>query len=223
LALTDFLSRLRREESVATTGVTDAQPTKALERFLSKLPPHTQPVVLDLGPVVGPNLTFFGAEFGCKIFVEDLFKDVDRHAQEGKIDQLPAFLASRFPQQNGSLSGILCWDIFDYLDRPALRALAAQLTRILVPEGVMLAFFNQSEKAAEASNLKPEYTKYVIASRNGFQYRPYAAARGKRRPVPNRDIQRLFEPLRITEQFLLKTNLREVLFRKPPDRPASPS
>ncbi len=25
----------------------------------------------------------------------------------------------------------------------------------------------------------------------------------------------MFEPLRITEQFLLKTNMREVLFRKP--------
>jgi hypothetical protein len=32
--------------------------------------------------------------------------------------------------------------------------------------------------------------------------------------MANRDIQRLFEPLTITEQFLLKTNIREVLFRK---------
>ncbi len=36
------------------------------------------------------------------------------------------------------------------------------------------------------------------------------AARGKQRPLQNRDIQRMFEPLRITEQFLLKTNMREV-------------
>src|SRR5207247_2898998 len=48
-----------------------------------------------------------------------------------------------------------------------------------------------------------------------LQYRPYAAARGKQRPLVNRDIQRMFEPIRITEQFLLKNNLREVLFRKP--------
>ena len=32
----------------------------------------------------------------------------------------------------------------------------------------------------------------------------------------------MFEPLRITEQFLLKTNLREVLFRKPADTVAAP-
>jgi hypothetical protein len=35
------------------------------------------------------------------------------------------------------------------------------------------------------------------------------------RPMLNRDIERLFGPLRVTEQFLMKTNVREVLFRKP--------
>jgi hypothetical protein len=41
----------------------------------------------------------------------------------------------------------------------------------------------------------------------------------------NRDIQRLLEPLRITENVLLKNNLREVLFRKPAaaQTPAAPS
>jgi hypothetical protein len=33
----------------------------------------------------------------------------------------------------------------------------------------------------------------------------------------------MFEPLRITEQFLLKTNMREVLFRKPAETSNTPS
>ena len=61
----------------------------------------------------------------------------------------------------------------------------------------------------------PTYTKFVVVNRQTLQYRPYAAAAGKRRPLLNRDIERMFEPLRVTEQFLLKNNLREVLFRKP--------
>jgi hypothetical protein len=40
-------------------------------------------------------------------------------------------------------------------------------------------------------------------------------------------MQLLFEPLRIVEQFLLKTNLREILLRKAPEpggtAPVSPS
>jgi hypothetical protein len=55
----------------------------------------------------------------------------------------------------------------------------------------------------------------VVADRQQLQYRSYRAARGKQRPLSPRDIQRLFEPLHIYEQFLLKNNLREVLFRKP--------
>ena len=45
--------------------------------------------------------------------------------------------------------------------------------------------------------------------------RPYAGQQARLKPLANRDIQRMFEPLRITEQFLLKSTMREVLFRKP--------
>ena len=41
------------------------------------------------------------------------------------------------------------------------------------------------------------------------------AARAKQRPLLNRDIQRLFEGLRVSEAFLLQNSSREILFRKP--------
>ena len=55
---------------------------------------------------------------------------------------------------------------------------------------------------------------YLVIDQANLQHRLYPAARGKQRPVLNRDIQKMFEPLRVTEQFLLKSNIREVLFRK---------
>ena len=42
--------------------------------------------------------------------------------------ELPAYLKKRFPQENESVDGILCWDLIDYLDKPA--ALAASRWRI---------------------------------------------------------------------------------------------
>ena len=170
---------------------------------------------MDLGPVVGPNLSFFGEELGCKIIVEDLYKDLERHAGE-LLEQFPAFLAKRFSQQSASVDGILCWDLFDYLDKPSAQVLANQMIRLLRPDGVLLAFFGTAEPRP---GNRPEYTRHVVVDRANLQYRTYPAARPKQRPVPNRDIQRLFEPLRVDEQFLLKTNLREVLFRKPADTP----
>jgi predicted SAM-dependent methyltransferase len=121
-------------------------------------------------------------------------------------------MEKRFPQDADSIDGILCWDVFDYLDLKAAQALARQLVRILRPDGVLLAQFS----TVESKDAPATYTKYVVVDRQTLQYRSYPAARGKQRPLVNRDIQRMFEPLRITEQFLLKNNLREVLFRKNP-------
>ena len=215
MALSDLFSRRRKDDHDGAepgAGGAPVHPTKVLARFLTGLGSRPQPLLLDLGPVVGANVTFFGEEVGCKILVKDLFKDIDRFVRESRLDQLPAFFDKRFSHRDESVDGILCWDVFDYLDREAAASLARQLTRILQPQGVLLAFFGTADPR---STSKPTYTRHVVIDRGTLQYRPYAAVQGKQRPLLNRDIQRLFEPLRITEQFLLKTNLREVLFRKP--------
>ncbi|HVZ21454.1 MAG TPA: class I SAM-dependent methyltransferase, partial [Vicinamibacterales bacterium] len=154
-----------------------------------------------------------GEQLGCKIFVEDLSKDIDRHVKQGTVEQLPEFLASRFPQGDDTFDGILCWDVFDFLDKAATQALAKQLSRVLRPDGVLLALFNATEQMDPA--MRSHYVRHVVVDREHLQHRPYSAAARRQKPLPNRDIQRLFEPLRVTEQFLMKTNVREVLFRKP--------
>jgi hypothetical protein len=184
-------------------------PTRVLASFLNGLAARSQPVLLDLGPVVGSNVTFFGEEVGCKIFVEDLSADIDRHVSAGSLEALPAFLEQRFPQETESVDGILCWDIFDYLERPAAERLAAQLMRVLRPEGLLLAFFGTVAPAAST------YTRHIVVDRGHLQYKPYHAARGTQKPAANREIQRLFGALRVTENVLLKNQIREVLFRKP--------
>jgi cyclopropane fatty-acyl-phospholipid synthase-like methyltransferase len=213
LALSDLFSRRRKPDSEAEVGAADAPvyPTKALPRFLANLSSNPQPQLLDLGPVVGSNVNFFGEELGCKILVEDLSSDIDRHAREERMAELPAFFSKRLPQADDSVDGILCWDLFDYLDKASAQALAKQLTRLLRPDGVLLAFFSNGEPPPGA---RPTYTRHVVVDRNTLQHRTYPGSRNKQKPFVNRDIQRMFEPLRVTEQFLLKTNAREVLFRK---------
>jgi hypothetical protein len=183
--------------------------TKALRKFLTSLTSRELPVLLDLGPVVGSNVSFFGEQLGCKIFVEDIFADLDRHVRDGKLDALPEFLSKRFPQADGAVDGILCWDIIDYLDRAAAQQLANQLTRVLRPEGALLGFFG----TAQARDTR--YTKYIIVDEVNLKHRSYPAARGRQAILLNRDIIRLFSGLRVSDSFLLQTNLREVLFRKP--------
>jgi SAM-dependent methyltransferase len=215
VAFSDFFSRLRKPEpSNDDTAAPAAQgsPTKALPRFLAGLSSRDQPTLLDLGSVVGDNVNFFGEQLGCKIFVEDLSKDIDRHVREDTVGALPEFLSKRFSQASESFDGVLCWDIFDYLERPAVQALAAEVVRLTRPEGRVLAFFNHSEAPPPGP---PTYTRHVVVDPRNIEHRRYPASRGKQRPLPNRDLQRIFSPLLITDQFLLKTNVREVIFRKP--------
>ena len=183
--------------------------TKALRKLLTSLVSRELPVLLDLGPVVGSNVNFFGEQLGCKIFVEDIFADLDRHVRGAKLEAFPDFLGKRFPQEDGAVDGILCWDIFDYLDRAAAQQLAQQLTRVLRPDGALLGFFGT------APSRETRYTKYLIVDEVNLQHRTYPAARSRQASLLNRDIIRLFPGLRVSESFLLQNNLREVLFRKP--------
>jgi hypothetical protein len=190
--------------------------TKALRKFLATLTSRESPVLLDLGPVVGSNVNFFGEQLGCKIFVEDIFADLDRHIRNGKLEDLPAFLKKRFPQNSGAVDGILCWDLVDYMDKTAAQELATQLTRLLRPDGALLAFFGNTPPR------ESRYTKYIIVDDVNLKHRSYEAARGRQAILLNRDISRLFSGLRVSDSFLLKNNLREMLFRKPAYLPSDP-
>jgi len=183
--------------------------TKALKKFLHALTSRQSPTLLDLGPVVGSNVSFFGEQLGCKIFVEDIFADLDRHVRGGKLEDMADFLAKRFPQPDGAFDGVLCWDVMDYLDRRAAEQLASQLTRVLRPEGALLGLFGTAQPQVQ------HYTKYIIVDDLSLKYRAYPAESGRQAILLNRDIIRLFPALRVSDSFLLQNNVREILFRKP--------
>ncbi len=207
----DRLGALRIDALAArASGAAPAFPTKALRKFLTTLTSRETPVLLDLGPVIGKNVSFFGEQLCCKIFVEDIYAELDRFAKEDKLDALPEFLAKRFSQTDGSVDGILCWDVFDYLARPAAQTLAAQLTRVLRPDGALLTLFSTT-----ASQGVPYYTKYVVADETSLVYRTYPAVRGRETVLLSRDLIRLFNSLQVADSFLLQNNVRELLFRKP--------
>lgn len=184
--------------------------TKALKKFLAAIGQRESPVLLDLGPVIGTNVTFFGETLGCKVFIEDLYTDLERHSRNDTLGELPALIERRFTQRPGSVDGILAWDIFDYLDPASAQALAATLTKLLSVDGALLGFFSTA-----AAKTVPSYTKFIVVDEHSLRHREYPATRTRQRVLQNRDIIKLFEGLRVSDSFLLQTNLREILFKKP--------
>ena len=194
----------------SVTNVAEASyATKALQKFLSCLHGSANPLLLDLGPVVGSNVTFFGEQLGCRIRVEDIASDIDRHVKAQTLDKLPEFFTKRFTEQGGTVDGVLCWDVLDFLDRPAAQVLATSLSRLLKPDGCLLGFFST------ANTPDAVYTKYVVVDESTLKYRSYPASRARQRNLLNGDIIKLFKDLRVTDSFLMKSQMREMLFRKP--------
>ena len=74
---------------------------------------------------------------------------------------------------------------------------------------MLLGLFSTAEGRSQV------YTKYVVVDETNLRYRTYPAARQRQRSLVNRDIIKLFEGLRVTDSFLMKNNVREILFRKP--------
>ncbi len=183
--------------------------SKTLAQFLSLLFSRPSAELVDLGPVIGSNIAFFGARIGCKIHVEDLYADLDRHARQDALDQLPKFLERRFVLLDASVDAVLCWDIFDYLAPAASSVLAAELMRMLRPGGALLGFFSGGGPDDGC------YTKYVIEDEAHLRPRVYGAACSRGRVLQNRDITDLFAGLELFGSVLLKSGMREALFRKP--------
>jgi hypothetical protein len=184
-------------------------PTKALRKFLSYLGSHDAPVLLDCGPVVGSNVTFFGEQLNCKVYIEDLFADLDRHLRAGTVDAFPAFLAKRLRLGERSVDGVLLWDLFDYLDRASAQALATALVRLIRVDGALLGFF--STTASPESG----FTKFVVVNEAQVRHRPYPSVATRQRSLQSRDIIKMFTGLSVSDSFLLHNTQREILFRKP--------
>lgn len=197
--------------SAAAGGDPDAvgYVSKGFARLLAGLSGRDAPVIVDLGPVVGSNVAFYGERLGCKLYVEDLFTDLDRHAQAGRLDELATSFASRLRQPDDSVDGILCWDLFDYLPRPAAQAIARELVRALKPGGLVFGLFGTLPLETA------HHTRFVILDDGRLRHRTTSAPPSKRHVLQNRDIQKMFDPMVVSDSFLLKTNTREILLRKP--------
>jgi hypothetical protein len=182
--------------------------SKVLPRFLAAVERQPAPVLLDLGPVVGANVELFGERLACKLFVQDLYQELDRPIDVEAGESVIAALRARLPDKPESVDGILCWDLFDYLDTNTSKALAADLARLLKPGGVLHGFFAVTATETDC------FTRFVVEADDRLRHRTYPARRRRRNVLSPRDSDRMFTGLRLTEHVLLKTGSRETLFRK---------
>lgn len=182
--------------------------SKVFPRFLAAVAQSERPVILDLGPVVGSNVTFYGDRLSCKLYIENLYLDLEAALRAGGTAGLAETFLARLSHPGEQFDGILCWDLFDFLDAKTGKTLAGQLARLLRPGGAVYGFFGTTPIELR------QYTRYVIETEERFRLQHSPATPVKRTVLLTRDITKMFEGLSVSESVLLKSSTRETLFRK---------
>ena len=183
--------------------------TKVLGKLIAYLAARPGSTLLDLGIAIGSNIRYFTEQVGCRMVVADLAGEIERHGHGGDDHSLARALDEWFTQRGESVDGVLCWDMFDYLPAEPASIVARQVTRVLAPNGLVFGMFRTTAPPLH------HYTRHLIVDESHVRHQPYGSPSRKVGVLSNRDIIRLFTGLRVSESFLLKTNVHEVLFRKP--------
>ncbi len=202
-----LMSRLgpRQRDPIGAVPLNPAKVRSAclLANFVNALRKQPEPIVVELGPATEGNVAFLGENVACRIFVEDLLAKLPQGDADHDVVLPPLEYA------NESVDGILCWDIFDYLSPSAGQDLADDLARILRPAGALL-LYHRTESMSD-----PRRVKYEIVDEESLRWRVCNDAVPRpSRVLQSREVAKLFRSLNIAGSIRLKSQMREVLFRK---------
>ena len=163
--------------------------------------------ILDLGGARASNVAFFN-QYRCKLYIGDTVSTLmELQAELDQDDESPEF-DMKAVLELGDLSSqdlILCWDIFNYLDKRLLTPVSTALAEILSDTGCMHAFIHtHKEMPAEPGIYQIEsHERMNVAYRNPGQV-----------PAPRyaqRELERLMPGLKVKQSHLLQSGVQEYL------------
>lgn len=205
-----MLQTARRREHAADAGELRSV---LLETLVVGLDPAQRLRVVDVGPARGATIAFF-QQFRCKLYIDDAVTALTRR-DEAEVDaeqderRFAARLRTWLPApEHGEIDAVLCWDLFDYLSRPRLAALALHIAPWLRPGGYLHAFI------AARPEMPAQPGQFAVLDQNSIAYTP---APGPMRPAPRYhqlDLGRLMPQFAVERSVLLRSGLQEYLLRR---------
>jgi hypothetical protein len=160
-----------------------------------------KPHVLDVGRLTGPNIEWL-IQRGFKVYVDDRLTSLK------PVSPTPSAPLEPLDYDPAFFHAVLCWDLFDYLVVKQAQKFTADISRILKPKGLFLAFFNFNR----SSPLPP--VRYRILRGDQLEYEPLSLNPMPRRIYENREIRELFSGFDTVSSCFLKNQMREVLVQK---------
>ena len=163
--------------------------------------------VLDLGSTVGSNVEFL-SQFGCKLFIEDLYTAHSTRVPSGEGGDLagPQFFAEFLSlPEDTRFDVILAWDLFNYLNRKELPAFAEQLRKYTNSGALLFSLISYHKTIpAQPYRFKIKDEQHLVYDRRTSGERPSP------RLAPA-EVTNLLKGFRVDRSFLLKHGIQEYL------------
>ncbi len=122
----DWRSRLA---TPAETAPPESLRAPLFRALVEQLDPERRLIVLDLGAAHTQTVALFG-QFRCRLDIADLADDLHRLNNEPEPELLPETAEALLPRRHDEpVDLVLCWDLLNYLEKPALKALMARIAQ----------------------------------------------------------------------------------------------
>jgi hypothetical protein len=188
-------------------------PTKILKDFINNVVKKENPVVLDIGPVIGSNIEYF-LNFGIKIYMEDFLAAYNKPRYTVFVDDKltldeKKFFSENFSYGDNYFDGLICWDILNYLETKFARSFVEKISAKMKPSSFVLGFFQTLKGKGPAA-----VHKYRVLDESNLEYIPLELKMEARKIYQSREINQLFPGYQSQKFYLLKHNVLEVLLKK---------
>ena len=210
-AITENLSTLTEQFSLP---IHPSFPTSFLKDFVDNVTRKENPVVLDVGRVIGSNIEYF-LNLGIKVYLEDLLAayvkpEYSVPTEERLVLDERKFFSMNFLYGDNYFDGLICWDILDYVDPRFAKTFLEKIYAKMKPDSFVLAFFHTS-KGPDSAPIH----KYRVLYEARLEYIPLELKLEIRKVYQTRDINQLFSGYQSQKFCLLKHNMLEVLLKRP--------
>ncbi len=188
-----------------------------LGRIRDNLARHERSNVLDLGPPVNSNISYF-REFNCRIRIQNLYQELIDHPRyrsalsAGDSEIANGDIAHIFDEMLSDCRGvhynlILLWDLIDYLHRQALTVLMGSLAGYC-QRGAYLYMVSSTNRL-----IPSVAARFSLLSDNQIRYQPVSdeLIAGPRHSI--RAIERMLPGFHLERCFLLPEGLQEYIWK----------
>jgi hypothetical protein len=188
-------------------GWSDPVPRQSpgLQTILERLREDRLYRVLDLGPAIGSNISYF-TEFADHIRVVDLLAEGSPVLEAAELDEeeeVERVVGTAFPEDWGPFDLVFAWDLLNYLEEATAHAVVQRLRLLCNTDASLFLMVVSAEEMAESP------LQYWIRDSGTLEYRASSPRSLQAPGWPPSTVERMCRGFRIERSFVLRHGVQE--------------